>query len=202
MPIKILDNDTKFSFAYAINYTQNIFTVNQEDGFLKYTGKVVGRIVPNAILAILAGIETVTKAALTVIAAIFSRIQLGPYEYLRDSTSLAARATKEAFQGIFGHSTDDTIEELREDLKVIKSNSSALEKQAVNGLLEIKEKLSALEEHGKELSELTLECSKILECSRTVSRYSLVSGALGGTILGLSIGWFIARAYFKPGLGF
>lgn len=110
MPIQISDNDTKLSFAYAVNYTQSLFEIKEEDSKLKTAGKVIGRIIPNAVLTILAAIETVVKGSLTMIAAIFFLISARPAQYFKDSTSLAARASKESFFGIFGCSTEDTVE--------------------------------------------------------------------------------------------
>ena len=108
MPAAVFHNDTALSFAYAINKAQDTFTINRDaegnrtDGFLKDSAKVVTRVPVNMTLAVLATIETVVKAILTAVFAILYPITDVPFNYFKDATSLAGRATKEAFKGILG----------------------------------------------------------------------------------------------------
>ena len=39
MPIQISDNDTKLSFAYAVNRTQGFFEIKEEDSKFKTAGE-------------------------------------------------------------------------------------------------------------------------------------------------------------------
>ena len=115
MPAAVYHNDTALSFAYAINKAQDTFTINKDaegnrtDGFLKDSAKVVTRVPVNMTLAVLATIETVVKALLTAISAILYPITDVPYNYFKDSTALAGRATKEALKGILGYASPEPV---------------------------------------------------------------------------------------------
>lgn len=115
MPAAVFHNDTALSFAYAINAAQDAFTINRDaeknrtDGFLKASAKVVTRVPVNMTLSLLASIETVVKAILTGVFAILYPITDVPYNYFRDATTLAGRATKEALKGILGFATPKPV---------------------------------------------------------------------------------------------
>lgn len=111
MPIQITQEDTRLSFAYAINGAQNALTIsrdaedNRTDGIFKDSAKVVARIPTNLVLGTLAAIETVVKAVLTGLSAVLYFATDRPFNYMKDSLSLAGRATVEAFKGIAGYAT-------------------------------------------------------------------------------------------------
>lgn len=111
MPIQISE-DTRYSSAYAVNRAQNAFAINRDaegkrtDGFMKDAAKVVARIPTNAVLGVVAAIETVVKAVLTGLSAILLIIREDrPYNHMKASLSLAGRTTVEAFKGIAGYAT-------------------------------------------------------------------------------------------------
>ena len=54
MPIEITQQDTKLSFAYAVNKVQDTFTINEADGKLKTSGKAVTRFLANSALTVAA----------------------------------------------------------------------------------------------------------------------------------------------------
>lgn len=126
MPARIESGDTALSFAYAINKSQDFFRINRDDvgnrtdGFLKAAGKAVTRVPVNVALTTLAAIETVVKAFLTAASLLLYPITAAPFNYLKDATALAGRATKEAFIGILGFSTP-----------VLKEVKATMEKEAV-----------------------------------------------------------------------
>jgi hypothetical protein len=104
MPIEIKQQDTKLSFAYAVNNVQDIFTINEDDGKLKTSGKAVTRFLANSALAVAALVETVVKALLVA-------VTLGLHNGLKAALSLAGRTTLEAFKGTLGFSTPKPIVE-------------------------------------------------------------------------------------------
>jgi hypothetical protein len=111
MPAAVYHNDTALSFAYAINKAQDTFTINRDaegnrtDGFLKDSAKVVTRVPVNMTLATLAIIETVVKAILTAVSSLLYLATDVPFNYFKDATALAGRATKEALKGILGYAS-------------------------------------------------------------------------------------------------
>lgn len=122
MPIQFTEQDTKLSFAYAINATQDTFTIhrdaegNRTDRLYKDAVKVVARVPTNALLGILAAIETVVKSVLTALSAIPYYFTDSPLNYMKASLSLAGRATVEAFKGVAGATPAPiVIEETKEE---------------------------------------------------------------------------------------
>ncbi len=126
MPIQISQEDTRLSFAYAVNGAQNAFTINRDeknertDGFMKDAAKVVARIPANAVLGTVAAIETVVKAILTALSSILYPVTDSPLNYMKASLSLAGRATVEAFKGIAGYATP-VVEEKKEEPVVVET---------------------------------------------------------------------------------
>lgn len=125
MPIQISQEDTRLSFAYAVNGAQNAFTINRDeknertDGFMKDAAKVVARIPTNAVLGTVAAIETVVKAILTVLSGILYPVTDSPFNYMKASLSLAGRATVEAFKGIAGYATPAPVVVKEEPVVVV-----------------------------------------------------------------------------------
>lgn len=104
MPVEIALQDTKLSFAYAVNKVQDICTINEADGKLKTSGKAVTRFLANSVLAVAALVETVVKV-------LFVALTLGLHNGSKAALSLAKRTTVEAFKGTLGFSTPKVIVE-------------------------------------------------------------------------------------------
>jgi len=203
MPIQISDNDTKLSLAYAVNYTQSLFEIKEEDSKLKTAGKVIGRIIPNAVLTILAAIETVVKGSLTVIAAIFFLISARPAQYFKDSTSLAFRATKEAFIGIFGYTNEDTVEipraELKEWIEKWKDLQTSCEelKNLHDSRWKIVEEKDKISKELIEISKKKEEAFKtMIELGRKIGWAQMALGALGTLFVVNVIEMYTRRSIF------
>ncbi|MBS0629050.1 MAG: hypothetical protein JSS30_02355 [Verrucomicrobia bacterium] len=117
MPIQFSEQDTRLSTASLVNGAQNYLTVNRDnegkrtDGFMKDTAKVVTRFPVNLTLAAIATIETVVRAAFTVLTSILYPITARPVSFFAESTKLAGRATVEALKGTLGYATPEVKKE-------------------------------------------------------------------------------------------
>lgn len=175
MPAAVFHNDTALSFAYAINAAQDTFTINRDeagnrtDGFLKDSAKVVTRVPVNMTLAALATIETVVKAILTAVFAILYPITDVPFNYFKDATTLAGRATKEALKGILGFASAKP--EIKVEKEIIEADVVTTEAPVIE------------EEESEEEEEIVEERSYIQKGQDFVNSLSTRQKVIGGLLL-------------------
>jgi hypothetical protein len=179
MPAAVFHNDTALSFAYAINNAQDTFTINRDDagnrtdGFLKDSAKVVTRVPVNMALALLATIETVVKAILTVVSNILLPFTEAPFNYFKDATGLAGRATKEALKGILGFAT------AKPDISVTKEIIEA-------DVVTVDQPTSVVEEEESEEEEIVEERSYVQKGQDFVNSLSTKQKIAGAVVIALA----------------